>query len=103
MDLDTRVNDLEKTQAAAEEQHKTLFRRVAKLEEEQKTMHAFAVSLEKLATAIGSTEKKVDNLTRKVEDIEAKPGRKWESFGMKLLEILLAAAVGLMLSKAGIV
>ena len=102
MDLDERVLELEKTQAAAEEQHKTLFRRVANLEEEQKTMHAFAVSLEKMATSVGNVEKKVDTMCKEVEDIKAKPAKRWETMGMKLLELLLAAVAGYMLSKMGL-
>ena len=103
MGIEERVIELEKTQAAADEQHKTLFRRVANLEAEQKTMHAFAVSLEKMANAIGSTEKKVDTLCKKVEAIEAKPAKRWEMFGMELMKVLLAAVAGLVLAKAGIV
>ena len=102
MDLGERVLELEKTQAAAEEQHKTLFRRVANLEEEQKIMHAFAVSLEKMATSVGNVEKKVDTMCKEVEDIKAKPAKRWETMGMKLLELLLAAVAGYMLSKMGL-
>ena len=102
MDLDERVLELEKTQAAAEEQHKSIFRRVANLEEEQKTMHAFAVSLEKMATSVGNVEKKVDTMCKEVEDIKAKPAKRWETMGMKLLELLLAAVAGYMLSKMGL-
>lgn len=102
MDLDSRVMELEKTQAAAEEQHKTLFRRVENLEEEQKTMHAFAVSLEKLANAIGSTEKKVDGLCKDVEDMKAKPGKRWEALAMDVLKVIVGGLVGFLLVKLGI-
>lgn len=102
MDLDSRVLDLEKTQAAAEEQHKTLFRRVEKLEEEQKTMQAFAVSLEKLANAVGSTEKKVDGLCKDVEAIKAKPGKRWEALAMDALKLIVGGLVGFLLVKMGI-
>lgn len=102
MDLDSRVLVLEKTQAAAEEQHKTLFRRVEKLEEEQKTMQAFAVSLEKLANAVGSTEKKVDGLCKDVEAIKAKPGKRWEALAMDVLKVVVGGLVGFLLVKLGI-
>ena len=102
MDLDSRVLDLEKTQAAAEEQHKTLFRRVEKLEEEQKTMQAFAVSLEKLANAVGSTEKKVDGLCKDVEAIKSKPGKRWEAMVMDVLKVVVGGLVGFLLVKLGI-
>lgn len=102
MDLDTRVMELEKTQAAAEEQHKTLFRRVGKLEEEQKTMQAFAVSLEKLANAVGSTEKKVDGLCKDVEAIKAKPGKRWEALAMDAMKVLAGAVIAYFLSKLGV-
>lgn len=102
MDLDSRVLCLEKTQAAAEEQHKTIFRRVEKLEEEQKTMQAFAVSLEKLANAVGSTEKKVDGLCKDVEAIKAKPGKRWETLAMDVLKVIVGGVVGFLLVKLGI-
>lgn len=100
--LEHRVNELEKTQAAAEEQHKTLFRRVANLEEEQKTMNAFAVSLEKLANAIGSTEKKVDGLCKDVEDMKAKPGKRWETLRMDALKVIVGGLIGFVLVKLGL-
>ena len=100
--LEHRVNELEKTQAAAEEQHKTLFRRVDNLEKEQKTMQAFAVSLEKLANAVGSTEKKVDGLCKDVEAIKAKPGKRWETLGMDVLKIVVGALIGFLFVKLGI-
>lgn len=102
MDLEQRVIELEKTKAAADEQHKTLFRRVGNLEEEQKTMHAFAVSLEKLATAVGSTEKKVDGLCKDVEDMKSKPAKKWETMGMDVLKIVVGALLGFLFVKLGI-
>ena len=100
--LEHRVNELEKTQAAAEEQHKTLFRRVDNLEKEQKTMQAFAVSLEKLANAVGSTEKKVDGLCKDVEANKAKPGKRWETLGMDVLKIVVGALLGFLFVKLGI-
>lgn len=100
--LEHRVNELEKTQAAAEEQHKTLFRRVDNLEKEQKTMQAFAVSLEKLANAVGSTEKKVDGLCKDVEAIKAKPGKRWETLRMDVLKIVVGALLGFLFVKLGI-
>lgn len=102
MDLEQRVMELEKTQAAAEEQHKTLFRRVANLEEEQKTMNAFAVSLEKLANAVGSTEKKVDGLCKDVEDMKSKPAKRWETLAMDVLKLIVGGVVGYLLVKLGI-
>ncbi len=102
MDLDQRVMEIEKTQAAAEEQHKTLFRRVENLEEEQKTMHAFAVSLEKLANAVGSTEKKVDGLCKDVEAIKAKPGKRWEALAMDVMKVIVGGLMGFLLVKLGI-
>lgn len=102
MDLEQRVMELEKTQAAAEEQHKTLFRRVENLEKEQKTMQAFAVSLEKLANAVGSTEKKVDGLCKDVEAIKAKPGKRWETLGMDVLKVVVGGLVGFLLVKLGL-
>lgn len=100
--LEHRVNELEKVQAAAEEQHKTLFRRVAALEEEQKTMYTFAVTLEKLANAVGSTEKKVDGLCKDVDEMKAKPGKKWEALAMDVIKVIVGGLIGFVLVKLGI-
>lgn len=102
MDLEQRVLDIEKTQAAAEEQHKTLFRRVGNLEEEQKVMHSFAVSLEKLTNAVGSTEKKVDGLCKDVEDMKSKPAKKWEALAMDVVKLIVGGVVGYLMVKLGI-
>lgn len=102
MDLEQRVLDIEKTQAAAEQQHKTLFRRVENLEEEQKVMHSFAVSLEKLTNAVGNTEKKVDGLCKDVEDMKTKPAKKWETLAMDVIKLIVGGVVGYLLVKLGI-
>lgn len=102
MDLEQRVLDIEKTQAAAEQQHKTLFRRVENLEEEQKVMHSFAVSLEKLTNAVGNTEKKVDGLCKDVEDMKTKPAKKWETLAMDVTKLIVGGVVGYLLVKLGI-
>ena len=102
MELEQRVMELEKTQAAAEEQHKTLFRRVENLEKEQKTMQAFAVSLEKLANAISSTDKKVDGLCEDMEAMKAKPGKRWESLVTDVLKVIVGGLVGFLLVKLGL-
>lgn len=102
MDLEQRVLDIEKTQAAAEQQHKTLFRRVENLEEEQKVMHSFAVSLEKLTNAVGNTEKKVDGLCKDVEDMKTKPAKKWETLAMDVIKLIVGGVVGYLLFKLGI-
>lgn len=102
MDLEQRVNTLEKEHAAAEEQHKTLFRRVENLEKEQKTMQAFAVSLEKLANAVGSTEKKVDGLCKDVDELKAKPAKKWETLAMDALKVVVGGLIGYLMVKLGL-
>lgn len=103
MDLERIVVDLQKQMAAAEEQHKTLFRRIEKTEKLADGVNELAMSMRDLVNAQTTTDKKVTSLCKDVAEIKAKPAKRWETMGMEVLKILLAAVFGLVLAKAGLV
>lgn len=103
MDLEKAVCDLQRDMAAAEEQHRTIFRRLDKSEKLADSVSDLALSVRDLVNAQNNTDKKVTGLCKDVADIKARPGKRWETMGMEILKILLAAAFGLMLSKVGLV
>ena len=103
MDLEKEVIGLQKAMAAAEEQHRTIFRRLDKSEKLADSVSELALSVRDLVNAQTNTDKKITALCKDVAEIKDKPGKKWETLGMELLKILVAAAAGLMLAKAGLV
>lgn len=103
MDLEKEVVGLQKAMAAVEEQHRTIFRRLDKSEKLADSVSELALSVRDLVNAQTNTDKKITALCKDVAEIKDKPGKKWETLGMELLKILLAAAAGLMLAKAGLV
>lgn len=103
MDVEKAVVELQKQMAAADEQHKTLFRRIEKAEKLADSVSELALTLRDLVNAQTNTDKKVTSLCKDVAEIKQKPAKRWEMMGMEVLKILLAAAFGLVLAKAGLV
>ena len=60
------------------------------------------ITLEKLANAVGSTEKKVDGLCKDVDEMKAKPGKKWEALAMDVIKVIVGGLIGFVLVKLGI-
>lgn len=102
MDLEKAVIDLQKDMAAAEEQHRTIFRRLDKSEKLADSVSALALSVRDLVNSQKNTEGKVDKLCKTVEEIKEKPGKKWESITMDVLKVIIGGVVGFLLVKLGV-
>ena len=102
MDIERAVVDLQKQMAAAEEQHKTLFRRIEKAEELNESVHSLALSVQKLTDSLTNTNKTVTDLCTDVDELKAKPGKRWESLAMDVLKVIVGGVIGFVLVKLGI-
>lgn len=102
MDLEERVHALEMIQAAAEEQHRTMFRRIEKAEKLTDSVSDLALSLRDLVNAQKTTDSKVDKLCVTVEEIKDKPGKRWEALAMDVLKVIVGGLIGFVLVKLGI-
>lgn len=102
MDIERAVVDLQKQMAAAEEQHKTLFRRIEKAEELNESVHSLALSVQKLTDSLTNTNKTVTDLCNDVDELKAKPGKKWEALAMDVLKVIVGGVIGFVLVKMGI-
>ncbi len=102
MDIERAVVDLQKQMAAAEEQHKTLFRRIEKAEELNESVHSLALSVQKLTDSLTNTNKTVTDLCTDVDELKAKPGKKWEALAMDVLKVIVGGVIGFVLVKLGI-
>ena len=85
-------------QVRMEEQIKTLFKQQAEIKELTETEHKLAITLEKQQMALQSTEKKVDGVKSDVDEIKAKPTKRWET----IIAALITGIVGFLLAKFGL-
>lgn len=76
--------------------------RIKKIEGEHEVLHQLATSVAVMAEKQGTISDNVEKLTEKVEHIEARPGKKWESMEEKVLLALVAAVVGFILAQIGL-
>ena len=76
--------------------------RIQKLESEHVTLHKLAESVAVMANEIKSMSRNVSELSGKVEDLEEKPGKRWESVVEKAIFTAVGAFVMFLLGKIGI-
>ena len=100
--LTGKVVELDERTIRHSEQIKTAFNRIDELHALTDSVHRMATSMEVMTSAQKSTEKKVDSLTHDLEEIKAKPGKNWEHIVRNVVELILAAVVGMVLIKLGL-
>ena len=76
--------------------------RVKKLEEAQDSIRSLATSVAVMAEKMGVMSDNLTALTRKVEIIEAEPGKRWKFVIEKAIYVVVAAVVGFFLAKVGL-
>ena len=60
------------------------------------------VSIEKMAVNIGTMAQEIKQQGTRLENIEAKPAKKWENLVSDIIKLLVAAVVGFVLAKVGL-
>lgn len=85
-------------QARIEEQIKSIFKRLDEQKQMIESIHKLATSVELLASAQKSTEKKVDALTHEVEEIKYKPAKRWDL----VITALISAVMAFLLAEFGL-
>lgn len=96
------LKDLTSRMAKAEEQHKTLFSRLDKQEKLLDTVHSLALSVNEIANKQENIQDKLDGLCDDMEEIKGKPAKRWEGLVEKVLYTVVGALVTYILAKAGI-
>lgn len=95
-ELERDLNDLRKQNSAS---HERLFDRVGELERLEGIQgEQYKNILEKLDTLTS----RHDALNKKLDELEAKPGKRWESIVGQIIGLVVAALVGLILGKIGL-
>ena len=85
-------------QARMEEQIKTLFRQQSEIRALTETVQKLAVALGRQGAALSSTERKVDGVKADVDELKAKPSRRWET----LVAAALSALAAFVLARMGL-
>jgi len=76
--------------------------RIKKLETENIVLHELAKSVAVMAEQLKTMNGSVNTLTAKVEEIEAKPAKKWDGLVDKVILTIAAALVGFLLAQLGL-
>lgn len=76
--------------------------RIKKLETEHEVLHQLATSVAVMAEKMDSMNRSVDTLTSKVDEIENKPGKRWEGIVDKAIWAMAAAVIAFMLGRIGL-
>ena len=90
--LASRVQALEEENKRHTKTHEGIYDRLRKVEQDN------AVQSEQYKTIL----EKLDTLTQKVEALEAKPGKRWESIVEKAVWAVCAAVIAFLLGRVGL-
>lgn len=95
---DELLQQIIQNQAVMGEQIKTLFKNQAEIKELTETVQKLAIALEKQGMALSSTEKKVDSVKLDVDEIKAKPAKRWDT----IIAAIITGIVGFLLARFGL-
>ena len=101
-ELTKKVIEIDERSIQNRENIKTCFDQINEVRNLTTSVHKIATSLEVLTKSQESTEKKVDGLTKDIEEIKEKPAKNWENTVRMVFELVLAAVVGFVLIKLGL-
>lgn len=95
---DELLQQIIQNQAVMGEQIKTLFKNQAEIKDLTETVQKLAIALEKQGMALSSTEKKVDSVKLDVDEIKAKPAKRWDT----IIAAIITGIVGFLLARFGL-
>ena len=94
--IERELSEIKAKQAAAEEQHKTIFHRLDKQDKMIEVVQGLVCAVDHMST-------RLDTACNDLNEIKSKPAKRWETVTMKIVEIVVAALVGFILAKMGVV
>ena len=84
--------------AGLEEKVEDSVRRISQLEKNQSALTRLTTAVEVLATKQETVSDSVERLNHKMDAIEQRPGRRWESLTDKILLVLAGAFISFLLT-----
>lgn len=100
--LEREIADIKAKQAAADEQHKTIFKRLDQQDELLKSVHSLATSVSTMSAQQEQMEDKIDRVCSDLSEIKARPGKRWESIKDKIWLSVVGALIGALLAHFGL-
>lgn len=101
-DVVAAITKLTTEQARMGEQIKTLFNRQDEIKELTETVHKLALSIERQGLSLKTTDQKVDSLKTDVDEIKAKPAKRWDNVVGIVISVVITALVTYVLTAAGL-
>lgn len=101
-ELTTQMFKLDERVAQHTEQIKTCFNQIEETRSMAESVHKLATTVEILALELKTTNKKMDNLTREVEEIKEKPAKRWDSVINLIITSVVTAIVTYILTTMGL-
>ena len=102
LDFEREIAEVKSEQSAQREQIRTAFSR---LDHQDKVLDAvtdLALSVRDLSNAQAATSEKVEDLREDMEDIKAKPGKRWEMIVDKIIMLVLGGIIAYILGELGL-
>ena len=83
--------------ARQEEQIKGLARRMDNLEKLTESVNKLAISVERLTAQQATNDTEIETLTGKVNELEAKPAKRWDTVIAAVISALVGAGIALLI------
>ena len=83
--------------ARQEEQIKGLARRMDNLEKLTESVNKLAISVERLTAQQAANDTEIETLTGKVNELEAKPAKRWDTVIAAVISALVGAGIALLI------
>lgn len=88
--------------AAVEQRSKSNSHRLDALEKQTQAVSELATSVAVMAEKVENTGNKVDGLCTDVQELKAKPGKRWEQIVTTALTVIVSAVIGYFLARIGL-
>lgn len=101
-ELNATVARLTTDMARVDEQIKTLFKQQAEIKALTETVQKLAMSIERQGLSLKTTDEKLDGVKSDVDELKAKPAKRWETAVGVVLSVIITALVTYALTTAGL-
>lgn len=102
MRLEREISDVRSGQSAIAEQLKHVNERLDHQDKVLDTLNELALSVRDLTHAQAATNERVDNLCEDMDEIKAKPAKRWNSIVSKAIDVVVGALLMYLLVKLGL-
>lgn len=99
LEIEREMSEIKSKQAAADEQHKNIFKQLDKQNQMIESFHALVRSVDRLTGQLAEMKGQVAGLRGDVEEIKNKPRKRWESIVEKVMFTVIGAVVMFMVNK----